>query len=314
MKPNIVFLDAKSNGDVDFSPILNLGKLNLYDNTSPEEFYERCIDADVIIVNKFRLMKPEIDSLPKLKLICISATGMNNVDIEAAGDKGIPVKNVENYSTDSVAEMTFAMVFELFRKFSYYDNYVKSGLYSKSNLFTHHGVPFNEISGKKWGIIGLGNIGKRVAEIATSFKADVSYYSTSGKNNDKIYRRESLEDLVSESDIISIHAPLNSLTHNLIDYNKICMMKSGAIIVNVGRGGIVNETDLAKALAENRIKGAAMDVFVDEPLPSNHPFLDINLKEKLLLAPHIAWASVEARQRLVDVMAENIKSHFSIIK
>jgi glycerate dehydrogenase len=312
MKPNIVFLDAKSNGDVDFSPISNLGKLTLYDNTSPEEYYERCMDADVIIVNKFRLMKPEIDLLPKLKLICISATGMNNVDVEAAKAKGIPVKNVENYSTDSVAEMTFAMVFELLRKFSYYDNYVKSGLYSQSNLFTHHGMPFYEISGKRWGIIGLGNIGKRVAEIATSFKADISYYSTSGKNNDNSYRRKSLEDLVSNSDIISIHAPLNSYTLNLIDYKKICMMKPDAIIVNVGRGGIVNEADLARALKENRIKGAAMDVFVDEPLPSNHPFLDKNLDEKLLLAPHIAWASIEARQRLVDVIAKNIKSHFSI--
>jgi len=303
----IVFLDAYSIGNADMSAFAALGYYTSFESTSPEQVVSRCAKADIIITNKVKLMQPELEALTNLKLICIAATGMNNVDLNVAAEKGIAVKNVADYSTDSVAEQTFSLALGLIHQTHYYDQYVKSGDYSRSGRFTHHGRPFFEIKGKKWGIIGMGHIGQRVAEIAKAFGAEVSYNSTSGKNLNAGYMHKKLDLLLAESDIISIHAPLNEQTHYLINAENLRFLKPSAYLINVGRGGIVNETDLAKALKENRLAGAGIDVFEQEPLPMNHPFLSPDIKEKLLMAPHVAWASEEARQRLVDTIAKHIK-------
>lgn len=302
----IVFLDAYSVGDADISALYSLGEFISYENTNPEQVVPRCAGAGIVITNKVKLMKHEIDTLPELKLICIAATGMNNVDLEMASKKGIIVKNVAGYSTDSVAELTFTIVLGLIHKTGYYDNLVKCGKYSQIGRFTNQDKPFSEIKNKEWGIIGMGTIGHRVAEIATAFGAKVSYYSTSGKNLDAGYTNKSLEKLLSESDIITIHAPLNDNTKYLLDYKKLCLMKPDAYIVNVGRGGIIKETDLAQALKDRRIAGAGLDVFESEPIPANNPLLSEEISDRLIFTPHIAWASVEARKRLVDTIAGQI--------
>jgi lactate dehydrogenase-like 2-hydroxyacid dehydrogenase len=309
---NILFLDSYSIGNADVSELKALGKWTAYETTSPEQVVERCADAEVIITNKVKLMRPELDALPKLKLICIAATGMNNVDLKAAAEKGIAVKNVADYSTDSVAEQTFTTALGLIHHTRYYDDYVKSGAYGKSGQFTHHGRSFFEIKGKKWGIIGMGHIGRRVAEIATAFGAEVSYFSTSGKNLEAGYPHQHLEKLLADCDIVSIHAPLNDSTRNLLNDETLCQMKPSAILVNVGRGGIVNEADLVVALREGRLAGAGLDVFEEEPLPANHTLRSPDIQEKLLLTPHIAWASIEARQRLVDTMVQQIALFFHV--
>jgi glycerate dehydrogenase len=308
----IVFLDSYSVGGVDLSSFDALGEFVEYAQTAKNQVIERCKDADVVIINKVELLKPELELLPQLKLICIAATGMNNVDLNFAAEKGITVKNVANYSTESVAQTTFALTLGIIHHVGFYDQYVKGGDYTRSGLFTHHGRPFMELKEKNWGIIGLGNIGKRVAQIADVFGAKVSYYSTSGQNNAADYTQKSLDQLLQDSDIISIHSPLNDQTLNLLDYKKLCLMKPSAFLVNVGRGGIVNEADLALALSENRLAGAGFDVFEQEPIAFNHPFLAADIQDKILLAPHVAWASVESRQRLVGKIYENIKTHFVI--
>ena len=180
-----------------------------------------------------------------------------------------------------------------------------------SSFFVDCIVPFNDIEGKTWGIIGLGAIGRKVAEIATAFGAKVVYYSTSGKNNNSTYKRVELEELLKNSDIISIHAPLNENTNNLINYNNLCKMKKSAILINVGRGPIVNDADLAKALDEGIIQGAALDVFTVEPIKANNPLLKLKNKNNIVLSPHIAWASVEARKRLFDSVIKNIESFYN---
>jgi lactate dehydrogenase-like 2-hydroxyacid dehydrogenase len=306
----IIFLDLYSIGNADISILATLGEWTAYETTAPDQVVTRCADADVIITNKVKLLRPELEALPHLKLICIAATGMNNVDLTAAAEKGITVKNVTDYSTDSVAEQTFTTTLGLIHQTRYYDDYVKSGIYGHSGLFTHHGRPFMEIKGKKWGIIGMGHIGRRVAEIAAVFGAEVSYYSTSGMNLKAGYTNKELNELLAESDIVSIHAPLNERTQDLLDYKHLCLMKPSAFLINVGRGGIVNETDLVQALRENRLAGAGLDVFEQEPLPSDHPLLAPGIREKLLLTPHVAWASLEARQRLVDTMVRQIQQYF----
>ncbi|MDR1225666.1 MAG: D-2-hydroxyacid dehydrogenase [Prevotellaceae bacterium] len=308
---NIVFLDHATMGAVSLAPIEALGALTVYDNTANAQAIERCKKAEVIICNKVRMSKEVMDALPKLRLICIAATGMNNVDLEYAAAKNILVKNVANYSTASVAQVTFALLLPLMHNICYLDSFVKSGNYAHAAMFTHHGHAFFELSGKQLGIIGMGNIGKRVAGIAEAFGAQVAYYSTTGKNHSAAYPSLSLNELLQTSDVISIHAPLNDSTNNLIAYPQLQLMKPSAYLVNIGRGRIVNEPDLARALNENLIAGAALDVFVNEPIHTDNPLLHINNKEKLIMTPHIGWASVEARRRLVDKIAENIRTYAS---
>ncbi len=303
----IVFLDAATmGGDVSFAPIQSLGRLVCHDTSSPQEALERVSDCDVLIVNKVKVTPALIDAAPSLKLICEAATGVNNIDLEYAASKGIPVRNAAGYSTDSVVQTTFMHILALTGKSSYFDRAVKSGRYTRSGIFTDVTVPYTELSGKKMGIIGMGNIGSKVARVAEAFGMTVSYFSTSGTSHCRDYPSVSLEQLMSESDIVSIHAPYNGRTAGLIGARQLGWMKPTAIIVNMGRGGIVDEAALAAAADSGMIAGAALDVFSAEPLPEDSPLLKMNHPERLILSPHIAWASVEARERLVGMIAENI--------
>jgi len=309
-KMNIVFLDAKTLGEINnFRVLEKTGQLEIYDTTPREQIIERSIHAEVIIVNKVLIDRVILDQLPSLKLICVAATGLNNIDLEYASQKGIQVKNVSGYSTDSVAQLNFALLLHLVNRVQYYDSYVKSGQYSSSGMFTHFGGSFWELSGKRLGIIGLGTIGRKVAQIAQSFGMEIVFYSTTGRNNNINYKRFDLDTLLSTSDVVSIHAPLNEATKGLIDYEKIKLMRPCAILLNTGRGGIIVEADLARALNENLIGGAGIDVYEQEPLPPDHPYLLSVPPSKIVLTPHIAWISVEARQRLIDRIAKNIEDY-----
>lgn len=305
--PGLVFLDKSTVGDVpNINRLRDFGTLTQYETTVAEEVTERVKNAEIIITNKVVISKKVIDSAPNLRLICIAATGMNNVDLEYAASRKIPVKNAAGYSTNSVAQSTFSMILYLLGHVRYYDDYVRSGRYASSPIFTHLGPSFSELNGKTFGIIGLGTIGKKVAEIANAFGARVIYYSTSGKNDNKDYPRFQLNELLAESDFVSIHAPLNEGTKNLLDFEKLKKMKSSAILINAGRGGIVNEKDLVNALNQNLIAAAGLDVLEKEPIVNTSPFLKINDRDKLLIMPHVAWASIEARTLLIDMIYENI--------
>lgn len=306
----IVVLDAITLGNVDFDKLKEFGEVILYDKTKVEDVEERIKDASIILTNKVVLNKDNLKDAEKLEIICETATGFNNIDVEYAKSKNIAVTNVAGYSTPTVAQHTFATLLHLYDKIGYYDEFVKSGEYSKSGMFTNLDRPFNDIEGKTWGIIGLGNIGKRVAKIAEAFGAKVVYYSTSGKNNNLEYKRVELYELLSESDIISIHSPLNKNTEGLFNYDNLKKMKKTSVLINMGRGPIVVEEDLAKAIDENIISGAALDVFSVEPMPENSPLLKIKNKEKIVMTPHIAWASIEARERLFNDLIENIKAFY----
>ena len=304
---NIVLLDAKTLGnDLDISVLESFGTLTVYETTSKEETLERIQIADIVITNKVVITANMMEEAPRLKLICIAATGMNNVDLDAAKYKGMEVKNVAGYSTKSVVQHTFAMTLYLLEKMPYYDTVVKDASWTESGLFTDVSQPFYEIAGKKWGIIGLGNIGQEVAKIATAFGAEVSYYSTSGKNLNHAYPHKSLEFILKDCDIISIHAPLNDNTYNLINENNLPYLKNEAILLNLGRGGIINETDLAFEL-DRRALYAGLDVLEEEPITINNRLNEVKHKERLLITPHIAWTSIEARKKLLEGIVNNIK-------
>ena len=302
----IVFLDAATMGDVSFAPIAQYGEFVCYDNSTPQEAMERVADCEVLIINKVLVTPELIDAAPNLKLICESATGVNNIDVEYAAAKGIPVRNAVGYSTSSVVQATFMQILSLLGEGPYYDECVKSGRYSSMDMFTDPSVSWTELEGKRIGIIGMGNIGSRVAKIAQAFGMDVCYYSTSGTGHCKDYPCLSLAELMKTSDVVSIHAPLNERTAGLIGAEELALMKPSALLVNMGRGGIVDETALAVAIDNGSIAGAALDVFVKEPVPADNPLLHVRHPERLRLAPHAAWASVEARQRLVQQIADNI--------
>jgi lactate dehydrogenase-like 2-hydroxyacid dehydrogenase len=306
---NIVFLDAMTIGEVKaIEKIAKIGNYTSYDLTTPDQRIERIKGNQVVITNKVIIDKDIMNACPELKLICISATGMNNVDLVYAKEKGIEVKNVAGYSTESVAQMTFSMLFYVLAKLPYFDNYVKSGEYSKSPIFTHYGRTFWELKAKQFGIVGMGTIGKRVATIAEAFGCNVVYYSTSGNNLNAPYPHLNFEDLLKTSDIISIHCPLNESTNNLFGYEQFKKMKSSAILINAGRGKIVNEAELAKALNEDLIAGAGLDVLEYEPIKADNPLLKLNNPEKLFISPHIAWISQEAREELVEGLLSNIQN------
>ena len=305
---NIVFLDQETIGKVDNMKLLSkLGKLEVFESTEPDQVVERCRDKEIVIVNKVQMTEAIMKQLPELKLICVAATGINNVDLNYTGNNGIEVKNVAGYSTDSVAQLTFTMLLYLVNKPYYYDTYVKSGAYSRSDSFTHHNQPFWELKGKRMGIIGLGTIGRQVARIAESFGMEVIFYSTTGRNNHISYKRFELDDLLKSSDVVSIHAPLNTQTRNLITYDKMKLMRPCAILLNLGRGGIINEKDLSRALNENLIGAAGIDVMEQEPINADNPMLKLFDKEKILITPHMAWASKESRELLLEKIARNIE-------
>lgn len=302
----IVFLDEYSICNRDLSEIKSLGDYVGYETTAYDEVIERCLDAEIVISNKVILDAEIIASLPKLKLICVAATGMNNVDLAAAAERGIEVKNAVGYSTYAVAETTLCSALALLREVTYYDNYFKTGEYAAAERIFNFDRPTAQLRGKRWGIVGMGNIGREVARLAEAFGCEVSYYSTSGVTRDEQYPTLSLNELLSTSDIVSVHCPLNERTRNLIAKEELKKMKSSAILINVARGGIVNEQDLAKALNEGIIRGAALDVFTTEPLRES-PLYNLNEPYRLLASPHNAWSSVEAIDRLVECITQNIK-------
>ena len=302
----IVFLDAATMGDVSFEPFERLGEFVKYEKSTPQEARERVKDVDVLLINKVMVDKELIDAAPNLKLICIAATGVNNIDVEYAASKGIPVRNAVGYSTDSVVQMTFMHILSLVGGGQYFDDSVKSGSYSRSGMFTDPKWNWWELAGKTIGIIGMGNIGRKVAQIAEAFGMKVCYFSTSGTSHCKDYPSLPLEQLLAQADIVSVHAPLNERTDALIGEKELAMMKPSAYIVNMGRGGIVVEEALVKAVDEGVIAGAALDVYSVEPLPQDSCYLKARHPERFRFAPHVAWASEEARARLLGMVAENI--------
>ncbi|CZE46476.1 glycerate dehydrogenase [Campylobacter geochelonis] len=302
----IVCLDADTLGfDADLNEFAKFGEFVSYPKTAANQTIERLKDADVVISNKV-LITDDVMANTNLKLICVSATGVNNIDVEAAKKRGIPVKNVAGYSTNSVAQQAFAGLLMLANNMEYYTSYVSSGEWVKSEIFTNLDRVITELNGKKFGIIGLGTIGKSVANIAKAFGCDVVYYSTSGKNNNNEFKSVSLDELLTQCDIISIHAPLNENTKNLIAKPQLDKLKSSTILMNFGRGGIVDETALANAIDERGIK-AVIDVLEKEPMIANHPFLSVKNRQNLILTPHVAWASKEARQTLIKMVVKNIE-------
>jgi glycerate dehydrogenase len=304
----LVLLDADTLGsDLDLSPLEAFGDLEVYDITTPEETAENIAQADVVITNKVVIDRPLMEANPTLKLICVAATGMNNIDLDAAQELGITVKNVAGYSTHSVTQHTFALALHLIEKMPYYTTYAQGGAWSQSPIFTHLAHPFWEIRNKRWGIIGMGAIGRNVAQVASAFGAEVVYHSTSGTNTGQPWEHLSLEELLRTSDIVSIHAPLNPATTNLLNADNLPLLRDGAVLLNLGRGGIVNEKALAAEL-DRRELYAALDVTSTEPIPSYNPLLHIHHTERLALTPHIAWASIEARRKLLEGIVENIRS------
>lgn len=309
----IIFLDAKTIGDdIDLTGYERFGEVVKYGFSTAEEARERTKGADVIVVNKVPVNEETIGEAKNLKLVCVTATGTNNLDKEYLKWRKIAWRNVAGYSTETVAQHTFALLFYLMEKLPYYDDYVKSEKYVGDTTFTHFANVFHELSGMTWGIIGLGNIGRRVADLAKLFGCRVIYYSTSGKNSQPGYERVTFDMLLQESDIISVHAPLNEDTEGLINREAFEKMKPTAIFLNLGRGPIVVEKDLADALLADMIAAAGLDVLSKEPMSADNPLLGIKDSERLVITPHIAWASIEARTRLMKTIEGQIQEYFHI--
>lgn len=307
----IVFLDAKTLGeDLDFSGFDELGEVVKYGFSSGEEARERTKDADVVIVNKVAMNEQSIGEAEHLKLICVTATGTNNLDKDYLAARGIAWRNVAGYSTETVAQHTFALLFYLMEKLPYYDTYVKTEKYMNDVMFTHFAKAFHELSGKTWGIVGLGAIGRRVADIARMFGCRVIYYSTSGRHEEPGYERVDFATLLKEADVVSVHAPLDENTRGLMNAEAFSQMKKSAIFLNLGRGPIVVEQDLAEALNRHEIAAAGLDVLTEEPMREDNPLRGIKDSERLIITPHIAWASVEARTRLMQIVEGQVKDFF----
>lgn len=310
-KHKIVVLQKDSVGkDIDFSFFEALGDITYYNQTKENEIIKHSLGAEVIVTNKNHITSEIIDQLPDLRLICLLATGYNNIDIEYAKAKGIKVANVSGYSTDSVVQETFALALELIEHIHQYDQYVKQGSYSLSDSFSFFEYPIKELSELVWGIVGLGAIGRKTASIAQSFGAHVQYYSVHGPHNNESYPYVDFKTLLETSDIISIHAPLNDKTYHMFNKSAFHQMKDSAYLINVARGPIVDEQALSDALNNHEIAGAGLDVFEKEPLPSDSPLFMVNNKDQLIMAPHIGWGSKSARERLVKEVYLNIEAFF----
>lgn len=308
----IVILEANSLGkDVSLKEFGTLGDVTIYGQSTLEDTPQKIEDADVIVVNKVPMNEKSLAGAKNLKMIALTATGYNIVDQDYIRSRNIAVANVGGYSTDSVAQHTFALALNLINQIHYYDRYVKSGEYIKSDIFCNFDKQIFELKDKTWGIIGMGAIGKKVAQIAEVFGCRILYYSTSGKNHCTEYRQVDLDTLLLNSDIVSLHAPLNSVTENLMNMERFKKMKSSAILINVARGPLVNEKDLVAALQEGVIAGAGLDVISVEPMKEDNPLMQIQDSTKLIVTPHIAWATGEARQRVADETCLNIKAFFN---
>jgi len=306
----LVLLDAATFGEIDLSPITSLDpRCHVYPTTPDEVAGTRLAEATIAVSNKVLLTRELMERSQDLELICIAATGTNNVDLEAAQSLGIAVTNVPGYSTPSVVSHTFAMYFHLAHQTAYHERYTQTMQWCKSPTFTHLAMPYEELAGKTWGIVGMGAIGRGVAVTASAFGCKVIYHSTSGTNLDQPYPHVSLEELISQADVISIHCPLNSQTQNLITHRQLLRMKPNAILLNPSRGGIVHEGDLAVALDLGVIAGAGLDVMTTEPPPQDHAFWQMEHHHRLLVTPHIAGLSLQARTRLIAEVAACITNY-----
>lgn len=306
----IVALEVGSVGrDISFDCFRKYGELVEYDGTTEDQVVDRLADADIAIINKTVIDEKVLQGASKLKLVCLTATGFNNIDIPACKAHGVVASNVIGYSTPIVAQHTFAMLLHIIEHLNHYDNYVKSGKYSEAISFTYIDRPFNEISGRRYGIVGMGNIGRQTADIARAFGAEVVYYSASGKTYDVPYEAVDFHTLLTTCDYISLHCPLNEKTQNLFTREAFKKMKSSAILINVARGAVVCEEDLVEALLEGDIAGAGIDVFSKEPFPMDSPLFKLKAMENVILTPHIAWGSVEARKRCLSEICINIEEY-----
>lgn len=305
----IVILERNSVGlDISVDEIGALGDMTVYPNTTASDVEEKVKDAEIIVANKAPLNSDTLKNAPNVKLICEFATGYDNVDLAYCKSRGIKVANIVNYSTDAVAQHTFALCFYVLEKLRHYDDYVKSGAYAAQDRFSNFDLPFTEVSGKVWGIVGMGNIGRKVASIAQAFGCKVIFYSASGNSTCTDYERVDFDTLLRESDFLSLHCPLSEKTRNLIDLEALKKMKNSAILINVARGPVVNDEALYTALMENYIAGAGLDVTSTEPMKGSNPLSRFKDSDKLIITPHLAWASTEARNRCVTETYKNIEA------
>ena len=305
----IVVLEKASLGnDIDISFFDDFGETEYYDSTALEEVEQRVADADIIIASKIPFNASTLSGAAHLKLICETATGYNNVDLAYCKARGIRVTNVADYCTSVVAQHTLAMTLYLMEKLPVYDAYVKNGEYGRGTVFTYFEPYFTELCGKTWGIIGLGNIGRKVAQMAQVFGCRVIYYSASGKNNSTDFERVDFDTLLAESDILSLHCPLTERTERIINAQALDKMKETAILINVARGPVVDGQALYDALVSGKIAAAGLDVLEKEPITADNPLGKIKDSTKLIITPHMAWASHEARERCAQEVYRNIKS------
>lgn len=308
---NIVILERNSVGtDVDVSCFEKLGNVTCYPNTvTAEEVRERTKNADIVIANKSPLREETLKDSPRVKLICEFATGFDNCDLAYCKSRGIGVANVVDYSTAMVAQHTFTLALALTQKLAHYDEYVKSGAYSAQDRFSNFDLAFSELDGMTWGIVGMGNIGRRVARIAKAFGCRVIFYSITGKSTVTEYEQVDKETLLAQSDVLSLHCPLSDLSRNFIDREALRKMKKTAVLVNVARGPVVNNPDLYDALMAGEIMAAGLDVLEKEPLEISNPLSKIKDSNKLIITPHLAWGSVEARTRCVQEAFKNAEAY-----
>ena len=307
---NLVILERNSVGtDIDVSCFEKLGRVTVYENTVERQVAERIQDADVVIGNKAPLNESTLQGARNLKLITLFSTGYDCVDIAYCAAHGIKVANVKDYCTDAVSQHTFAMLFYLLEHLRHYDDYVTSGAYGAQERFSNFDLPFVELTGKTWGIVGMGNIGSRVAGIAKAFGCRVIFYSASGKSTCTTYEQVDKDTLLAQSDFLSLHCPLSERTRNLIDKDALRKMKRTAILLNVARGAVINNADLYWALQNEEIAAAGLDVLEKEPIASDNLLGRIKDSNRLLITPHMAWASCEARERIVQEVFLNIEAY-----
>lgn len=284
------------------------GEVEYYPNTVAENTAERVKDADIVIANKAPMNESTLKDAPDVKLICLFATGFDNVDLDYCKSRSIKVANVVNYSTAAVVQHTLMLALALEEKLAFYDDYVKSDTYANQDRFSNFDRPFGEFEGKTWGIVGMGNIGRRVARVAQALGCKVIFYSASGNSTCTEYERVELDTLLAQSDILSLHCPLSDRTRGLINKEAFARMKKSAILVNVARGPVVDTQALYEALTEGQIAAAGLDVLEKEPISKDNPLGNIKDSTKLIITPHMAWASTEARERLVSEVSKNIEA------
>lgn len=304
---NLVILDAGTLGDdINFELFEEFGEIEIYKMTDERQVRFRVMDADVIIVNKIKLNEKTLGDAKRLKLICVTATGFDNIDLDYCRRRSIAVCNVKGYSTESVAQVTAAMALSLVNGLPQYDKYVKDYSYSKSGVQNHLSPVFHEMSSMTWGVVGLGGIGTRVADIAKSFGCNVLAFK---RRNDPLYKCVDLHRLVKESDIISVHLPLSDKTKGIISRDIISEMKKGVIFINVARGAVADEAALAEAVEDGRIGGLGIDVYSEEPMSNTSPYMSIMDRPNVIFTPHMAWGAYEARVRCMEEIKENIKAY-----